>query len=261
MKSKRNFLTLILWEFEENFSFPVFEILIFVAVLFLIGFASQSMCPYRTSISLLDIVLSGYLEFSLTGCAFISMFFTGFLFARSIARRFSNKEMKMFLSYPVKRRSLLLSKFLVNFIVLYLLFGSVLVFDAVLMGFGVFSPLVGFTLLSLLISLMFLCSISMIVALLIKNEALSFFAVFFLIYGLEQYVSGLRKPYNTCFSVSQGSVNIAAYLLRMYYSGKASLFSYITFKMFLLSLVFQISIIVVLMMVSFVYFVYFLEVD
>ena len=261
MKSKRNILTLILWEFEESFSFPVFEILIFVAVLFLIGFASQSMCPYRISISVPEMSLNEYLEYSLSGCAFISMFFTGFLFARNVAGKFSNREMKTLLSYPVKRRDLFLSKFFANFIVLYLLFGSVLVFDAVLAGFSVFSPLVGFTLFSLLIGLMFLCSVSMTISLLIKNEALSFFGVFFLIYGLEYYVSGLKKPYNTCFSVSQGSVNIAAYLLRLYYSGKASLFSYITFKMFLLSLVFQISIIVVLMVVSFIYFVYFLEVD
>jgi len=261
MKSKRRFFIFLLWEFEEHFNFPVLEILVFVAVLFLIGFVSQSMHPYMIRGPVFDMPLYDYLDFSLSGCIFISMFFTGFLFARNIAGKFSNREMKTLLSYPVKRRDLFLSKFFANFIVLYLLFGSVLVFDASLTGFSVFSPLVGFTLLSLLISLMFLCSVSMIISLLIKNEALSFFGVFFLIYGLEYYVSGLRKPYNTCFSVSQGSVNIAAYLLRLYYSGKASLFSYVTFKMFLLSLVFQISIIVVLMVVSFVYFVYFLEVD
>ncbi|MHA1721999.1 MAG: ABC transporter permease [Candidatus Baldrarchaeia archaeon] len=261
MKDKMRFFTLLLWEFDENFSFPVFEVLVFVAIFFLIGFTSQSMHPYMVWVPVFDMPFYGYLDSSLTGCAFISMFFTGFLFARNIAGKFSNREMKTLLSYPVKRRDLFLSKFFANFIVLYLLFGSVLVFDAVLTGFSVFSPLVGFTLLSLLIGLMFLCSVSMTISLLIKNEALSFFGVFFLIYGLEYYVSGLRKPYNTCFSVSHGSVNIAAYLLRMYYSGKASLFSYITFKMFLLSLGFQISIIVILMVVSFVYFVYFLEVD
>jgi len=101
----------------------------------------------------------------------------------------------------------------------------------------------------------------MVVALLIKNEALSFFAVFFLIYGLEQYVSGLKEPYNACFSTSRGPMIIAAYLLRLYYSGKISLFSYITFKMFLLSLTFQISVTIVLTLISFAYFVYFLEVD
>lgn len=153
------------------------------------------------------------------------------------------------------------SKFFANFIVFYLLLCSVLVTEAVLMGFSFFSPLVGFTMISLLISLLFLCSISLVFSLLIKNEALSFFSSFFIVYGLEYYVSGLKKPYNTCFSVSYGSVNIAAYLLKSYYSGKFSMFSNVTFKMFSLSLMFQICVMVFLFLFSLVYFVYFLEVD
>lgn len=260
MKSKRKIKNLLLWEFEENFHFPILETLTFIAILFLIGFVSESMIYYEISGLIADTAVDNYVGLSLSGYTLISMFFTGFLFARSIAGKFSNGEMKTILSYPVRRIDLILSKFFANFIVLYLLFSSILVFDAVLTGFSVFSPLVGFTLLSFLVILLFLCSISMVISLFIKNEALSFFGFLLLIYGLEYYVFS-KEPYSTYFSISQGSINIAAYLLKSYYSGKVSLFSYITFRMFLLSLLFQISVTIVLMLISFVYFVYFLEVD
>jgi len=260
MKSQSLFRTLFSWELEENYRFPIAESLIFVVIIYLIGFTSETMKIYQN----LDISHYAYVLNALNSLSFISVFLVSFLFAKSFAGAFSSNIIKTILSYPIKRRDIIIIKFFSNLIVIYVILGALIIFDAWLAGIYLYNDnwfFVGVVLVALLINLLFLGSIAMFVSILLKNETLSILFVLFFIFGIPNFVGRFAKEFYQFFSISKSTSNIALYLLQGFYPSKAIIFNDVSYYMFIQSLSFQLGTFIILFTASLLYFVYLLEVD
>ncbi|MGQ4915350.1 MAG: ABC transporter permease subunit [Candidatus Asgardarchaeia archaeon] len=267
MKHKKINYTLIFWELEDIFIFPIFEIMVLVAIVFFMSFASRSMRLYDVGFKDIfgfyensEAMFPEYLS-SLSSLALISLIFSSFLFAKSLAGKFNNGELKTLLSYPIKRRDIIIYKFLTNLIVLYLIVGVLSLLDAYLIGLNVFGLPILISLASLFVFILFFCSVSMLISLVFKNESLTIFTSLLLYFSFEFFIQTIGNVYKDSLSLNRIVFNITGYIINLYYSDKFSLFNKITYDMFLTSSLFILITSVLSILFSLLYFVYFLEVD
>ncbi|MHA1722155.1 MAG: hypothetical protein ACTSXW_03660 [Candidatus Baldrarchaeia archaeon] len=98
-------------------------------------------------------------------------FLSGILFASNVARTFENREMLTLLTCPIKRFDVILSKFLINFLILYFTCGVPFTLDMLLLGINPLSFDMYIWLLILLLPVLFTCSIALFASVTFKAAA------------------------------------------------------------------------------------------
>ncbi|MEM1673366.1 MAG: ABC transporter permease [Candidatus Bathyarchaeia archaeon] len=172
----KSLFRLIIWELEENWSFPILEIVISAAIFSILNQPITHLefeTRYRNLISNMGIT------------HLILILIVGAVFSRSFAGSLSRGEIKTLLSYPIKRWILFLSKFYTNFIVIFAVYVAVFSLHIPLLALSPFEPIFYVLLTSLLLHLMLLCAVAIFLSLMIKNEIISFLASILLPLGLE----------------------------------------------------------------------------
>ncbi|MCW4010436.1 MAG: ABC transporter permease [Candidatus Bathyarchaeota archaeon] len=177
----KSILALMRWELKEYFSFPVFEIVLFIAVFSILN--TSSILPvYAERYSNLHWGIQNiffYLTISI--CA---------VFSRSFAGAFSKNEIKTLLSYPIKRSSLFFAKYLTMFLTLLIIYASVWASQLYIQALSPLEPMFWVSLLAIIPEILLLSTITVAIALVVKNEVVSIFASVLLLYGLANLESG-----------------------------------------------------------------------
>ncbi len=227
--SLKSFLRLCVLEIEEYWRFPIFELVLFTAVLILLNYEtilSTTSLDYNTPILLVLIV--------------------GVVVPRSFAGSINSGETTVLLSYPVKRGSLFAAKFLVNFLLIFALFAFADSLYIPLIASGLQQPLVNT--LMLFVQILFLCATATAVSFLIKNETISAFAFILTFLGLEFSLTSAPPPYKY-FTLEMGSSVIRTY---------PGLY---TFQDFAVALILPLVLSGILLLATFVYFRWIMQID
>lgn len=178
MQSKP-FIQLMKFELEEYLGFPMLEIILVIAIysIFTMPLASFN-------------VNSSYsnLHWGIQNVFFFSIFVISAIFARSYAGSFVKGETKLLLSYPIKRWQLFMSKFVVLFLAISIVYSGVFSVQAYLQALNPFEPMLYVSMLGLILQILLFCSIAMSLSLVIKNEVVSILAPILFLYGLENIV-------------------------------------------------------------------------
>lgn len=242
----RTFIRLLIWEFEEYWDFPVLEIVLFTAILSLLLYPFHTTFSGRYSV-LADILLR---------VPIFLIFIAAVPLSRSLAGSISRREMVMLLSLPVKRWSVFFSKFIANFFSLFTVFGGVMLINVPLLALNPLEPALYISLMILLIRILFLCTISMTISLVIKSETLSTLNSILLLYGYEFSVYALEPPYKYLSLTEGGNVmfNYLAGLFHMPDSG-------FMFQDFAVAFLFPILTSAILLVATFTYFCWVMQID
>jgi len=241
------FLNLMRWELEEYVSFPLLSFLIassIIATLSNSGFR-DSQTPYSNLFWGLGIVL------------LILGLVVGALFARSYAGSISRGEVKLMLSYPVKRSELFFSKFVALFLVAFVIYVPLYTVHIYLDNMAVFDPLVFLTLFGLLLELMLVCSVAVGISMLTKSAMMSIIVTVLLLLGLDNILGSHN------LLSAQGRV---FYLLQYFGEQIHGIVPFIgepavTANDMVLAVLVPVAVFVVLIMGSYLYFTRFMEVD
>jgi ABC-type transport system involved in multi-copper enzyme maturation permease subunit len=164
------------WELEESLSFPVFEFLV-ASTIFLILYRPITVFSFSATWENLRL-----------GMNFVFLFLVFCLaavFSRSWAGSFSKGEIKLLLSYPIKRGELFIAKFLALFLVLSLTFGTVFSINAPLLMLKPSEIVFYLSLATLLLQILLVSSITTAISLITKNEIISILVSTLLFFGLE----------------------------------------------------------------------------
>jgi ABC-type transport system involved in multi-copper enzyme maturation permease subunit len=125
------------------------------------------------------------------------IFSVGAVFSHSFAGSLSKGEVKILLSYPVKRWQLFLSKFITLLLVLFVVYSSVFSAQIYLYSLSPFEPLFYVSLLSLFFELLFMSAITVTVGLAVKYETISVLVSIILLYGINSLTTLLSPVYST----------------------------------------------------------------
>jgi len=205
---------LISWELQDNWAFPILEIVIAITIL-------QVMSINSFFRGLNDIA----------GPFFASMVFViaisvAIVFGRSFGEGIEKRKFVVLLSYPVSRTKVFVAKYLANLLAIFLIFGSVLfaeglsmyMFDDVLT-----LALWGFMFVYLLVVVFFASSLITIISMAVKRFGLS--VLIFLIYvlGLEYWLNPIQGNVGTnnplaYLSLSLGPYGQVDYSYRWFYN-------------------------------------------
>jgi ABC-type transport system involved in multi-copper enzyme maturation permease subunit len=240
-KRPEGFFRLVIWELEEYLSFPLLEFLIFVTIFLVLS-------PHISSWEFVD----RYQDLKRPATNLITLFLVfivGAVFSRSFAGSFAKGEVKMLLSYPVKRWKLFLAKFSALFLSLFALFSVILAFNLPLLALSPLEPMFYVTLLGVLLQLMFVCSITVTISLIVKKEVIAALFSIVLLFGIDV----------TCGDVSylssSGRFDIIFNYLNPY------VFTGTIFSEFVNAVAFPLVVSAVLFALSFVYFTYVMQID
>jgi ABC-type transport system involved in multi-copper enzyme maturation permease subunit len=168
------------WELEEYMSFPILEIFIVVAIYSILTMPSLEFLSDKTYSNL---------HWGIQNVFLFLIFAVSAIFARSFAGSFVKGEIKLLLSYPVKRWQLFLSKFVSLFLVVFVVYCAVFSVQIYLQVLSPFEPMFYVSLLGLLLQMFLFCSITVCLSLLVKNEIISILLSILFLYGLEGIVS------------------------------------------------------------------------
>lgn len=240
-KRPEGFFRLVIWELEEYMSFPLLEFLIFATIFLALSpqtgsweFAYRYRQLNRPAVNLITLFL---------------VFIVGAVFSRSFAGSLAKGEAKMLLSYPVKRWKLFLSKFSALFLSLFALFSMVLALNLPLLALSPLEPMFYVTILGLFLQLMFVCTITLTISLLLKKEVIAALFSILLLFGIDV----------TCGDVgylsSSGRFDIIFNYLNPY------AFTSTEFSEFANAVAFPLVVSAILLILSFVYFTYVMEID
>jgi ABC-type transport system involved in multi-copper enzyme maturation permease subunit len=237
-------------EFEAYWSFPVFELVLFVSLLSILNM------PFQPTFSLFrpSVLNNGIYGLGIM----LQMLVIGVLMSRSFAGSLGRRETNVLLSYPVKRTTLLASKFLVNFLLFFGLLAFGVAVNSYLLGLSFLEPAPYLLIGVIGVQVFFLCSLSLFVALLLKSEVISIFAFLLLMSGLEfspVATGGWAK--NLTQIASNGTMY--QYLVTALY-GKTSGYTY-TFQDFSTALSFSLLTGLLLLALSLIYFRWGLQID
>ena len=202
----KRFRVLLRWILEENFRFPVVEILVSVFVIcMLIPPISETMhgCVFYGKLELeLKQRFTTALIHLITSTTGIMAIVVGAIFGLNVTRDFETRRIITFLTNPVKRHEIILSKFFANILVLYAISATLVVIDmTVFMGYGaMYGNLICLALLTLLLQLFFVCSVALIISLVSKNSVLPVLGIIALHEGLRRLLDYAKSPYVLCFN-------------------------------------------------------------
>ena len=181
LKTKRvikHFKTLMTWEFEEINIFTL-GFIIFVATTYIL----HPMVSYSSRGIIIERILDfngfqvrssreNYLFYPgnvIDAIELLVVFLAGILFASNVARAFENREMLTLLTCPTKRHHVILSKFSVNFLILYFAFGIPFALDMMLLGINPLNLDMYIWLFILFLPILFACSIALFASVTLKT--------------------------------------------------------------------------------------------
>jgi ABC-type transport system involved in multi-copper enzyme maturation permease subunit len=217
---QRSFFDLLRWELSAYLSLPVFVFLLASAIIAVLAVP-------------LNILGDNYVSlYNGSGMIFVILpLVTSALFSRSFAGGLGHGEVKLMLSYPVKRWQLFLSKFLAMFLPIFGLYGGVYCLHLYLDSLSVFEPMFYLSLFAFLLQLMFACAISVAVSIVTQSEVIAILAAVLLLFGIDslggdgsylsghgrfrflfQYFGGLTHgslPFDPDFVVTSSDVAVA----------------------------------------------------
>ncbi len=179
----RRFLALMVWEFEGTNLFLLGFIVFVVTVC--------TLYPNMVSFSSGGIVMGEIISLSNFQVSYISdryllypdrtvdviealvSFLAGILFASNVARGFENRELLTLLTCPVKRTYVILSKFFLNFLIVYFACSVPFVLDMLLLGISPLSFEMYVWLFLLSLPILFMCSIALFASVMLRMSASS----------------------------------------------------------------------------------------
>jgi len=175
-----NVSSLIRWELQEYLNFPLLEIVIFIVIYSVLN---QPIIDITSS--------QGYsnLHWGLSTVYFFMILGVCTLISRSFGSSFSKGEVKLLLSYPLKRWQIFVSKFVALYTVFLCVYIAVFWVQIYLLSLSFFEPLFFVSIFSFALQLLLTCSVTAIIVMIVKNEVISIFASILLLYGLENVVS------------------------------------------------------------------------
>lgn len=240
---------LCIWEFEAYWGFPFLEIVLSIAIIsglsYYSGFVNvESKCRefgwalYQTYTQL------------------IMIFAVGVSYSRSFADSINSKVMTVLLSYPLRRWEVFLSKFTTNLLSVYVIFGSNVIFNALLFDMNLLDSALYISLLILFVRSIFLCTVAMTVALVARQEAISILGSVLLLYGLEFATAILEPPY-PYLSMARGGALMFDYLIGSLCLGASN----VAFQDFLLAFLFPVVVSSILLSAGLIYFQHMMQLD
>ena len=230
----KKFFRLMLWEFEEIWRLPTPEIIAGIAIFFgLSTTVSIGITPY------LD------LKFTISKLFLFQMLIVAVLFARSIAGCIEKREILTLFTHPVRRNSVLASKFLTNLTLTFTIFGSILITRALLMYTEPWNTTVLIALLTLFIQTLFLSTISLIISLITKKTWAAMLLVIIFFFAIMSALPQLEPPLKYLFPTYGADVT---------FDCLAKGFTQYTLEDFTVALGFPISTSIIFLLASFTYF-------
>ncbi len=245
MKFSSSFGRLMLVELEAYWNFPVFELVLFTALLSVLSGTSSLQTGYFY-------LNQGFYQFGIL----LQILIIGIIVPRSFAGSISSRQLMVWLSYPTKRWKILLSKLVANFLVLAGTLAFAVLINSALMGVSFLEPGPYVLIAVVAILVMFWCAISMFISVMVKNEAVSVFGFLLLMFGLEFNPLATSGAYASLTQLRSNMV-LYNYLTSLAY-GTRSIY---TFQDFTTALVFPLAISLVLILFSVVYFEKVLQID
>ena len=246
MNSKLSLLRLVLLEFEEYWSFPVFELVLFAAFFSILNQPAVTM-------------ITGYsnLNKGIYGIGILLQILTvGLIVPRSFAGSFGRREIVVLLSYPVKRRSLLLSKIVANFLALLAMLSCAILVAVPLFGLSFFEAAPYALILTSSIQLLFLFSIAMFISVIVKNEIVSVFVFLLVMFGVEFNPLTTSGAFAYLTQIKSNDI-LYQYLTALFYNTSSAY----GFDQFIFALSFTLLISFALITSAFVYYTYVMQVD
>jgi len=237
------FRKLLVWELEECFAFPMLEVVLVGVVLTVLTPIIIEISSAFSYINLLSGIQTVFL--------FI-IFIAGVLFCHSYAGSLSSGKAKLVLSYPVKRSSLFLSKFIALFVVLLVVYVGVFAMQIPLLALDPFEPMFYVSMLLVALQLFLVCTIATVLSVVTKNGVLSILASALLLFGIESVVSSESLVTFT------GRFTAGFSFVRQQVYGELSL---VSLSDVLVSVFVVLGISVVLFVFSYVYFTCKMEID
>jgi hypothetical protein len=192
---------LIAWELRDTWPFPMLEIVIAITIIQVMPITS-----YR------GLSPSDYFGHML----FVIVISTAIVFGRSLAESIETRKLVVLLSYPVSRTQVFVTKYLVNLLTIFLIFGSVLFAQGILHlmfmdpvsqvlaygaeGVSLFLIPWAFLFLYLFLAVFFASSFMTFIAIAIKRFGLSVLIFLIYMFGMEYWLSptmiagGIKNP-------------------------------------------------------------------
>ena len=251
MKIKSMLAKLMTLELEAYWSFPVFELVLFTSLLSILNRPFQPFSSHEFNVPLLNDGIYGL-------GILLQILIIGVLIPRSFAGSINRRETNVILSYPVKRKTLLASKILTNFLLFFGLLSLGVLINTYLLGLSYFE-LAPYVLIAIIgIQVLFLCGLSIFISLLLKNEVISIFAFLLIMLGLEFNPMAMSGFASNLTQIRSNDV-MFQYLVGVLY-GKNPGYTY-TFQDFSTALGFPLLIGLLLIVASFIYFQWVLQID
>jgi ABC-type transport system involved in multi-copper enzyme maturation permease subunit len=189
-----------MWELQEYWDFPILEIAAATALFSILNWSYALIYP-ETRYQILGVMIVGPTTFPVT---FSLCLIVGAILSHTFAGSLSKEETKMLLSYPVKKWWLLLSKYVTNLFVFFIIYTAAISINIPLLSLSPLEPMLYVTLVSVFIQLLFMCSIVMFISLVLKNEVASVLASIFLLLSMEIY--GTNQNNLLSFSIRYGMI-------------------------------------------------------
>jgi ABC-type transport system involved in multi-copper enzyme maturation permease subunit len=203
-KTVGSLFTLIQWELEKTFTFPILAIITAVVLSILStgfggGFRGSSQMPslFELQSSFASTLTSG-MSTQAAGTFMFSVIIISALTANSLSRDVSIGYMRVLLSYPIGRMKLFFSKILVLLFVPFFFFAFSTLFAPALIYPYLFLSMpssdVAYLLAVLLCQMLFIFAISMSTSLFIRQPIMAFLASVVTLIGIQQVSSYFAAP-------------------------------------------------------------------
>jgi len=233
----KKFFRLTLWEFEEIWRLPTLELIIGIAVFFgLSSTTAPSSLPLR---QIVDV------EGNMFRLTLFEMFIIAVLFARSVAGNIEKREILNLFTYPVKRVSILASKFIVNVSLIFIIFASVIVARGLLSQLEPWNTLMLIVLFILFLETLFFSTLSLLLSVIAKKTWATILLVIIFFFTITSFMPQLEPPLK--------------YAIPTY--GAQAMFSYLalgshdyTFEDFTVALSSMVIMSIIFLLVSFIHF-------
>lgn len=206
------FRELIAWELEDNWAFPILELVIAIAIIQVMPIVSLTRGYYD--------VVRPFFEAML----FVLVISTAIVFGRSFGESIEKRKLIVLLSYPVSRTRVFVAKYLANLLTVFLIFGAVLFAQGVsLFMFDGRIPLVAwfFMFLYLFLAVFFTGSLMTFIAIAIRRFGLSVLIFLIYVFGMEYWLSPPRtliKNPLAYLSLDRGPYSSVVYSYTWYYN-------------------------------------------
>lgn len=171
---------LMAWELQDNWSFPILEIVIAITVIQVMSLTQI----HRSAASLFWYIVEPFF----VSMSFVIIISAAIVFGRSFAGGIEERKLVLLLSYPPSRVKVFLAKYLTNFLMLFLVFGSALLVQGIsLFLFSDVFPLAlwAFSFLFLLLEVFLTSSLMTFIALAVKRFGLSILVFLIFMFGIE----------------------------------------------------------------------------